>query len=46
MYIRRINMTVNDLINTLESDALKERFNEIYVDPALYRNRNPAIPIQ
>ena len=32
-------MTVNDLINTLDSDALKERFNEIYVDPALYEKQ-------
>ena len=40
MHIQEINdMTANDLINTLDSGALKERFNEIYVDPALYEKQ-------
>ena len=32
-------MTASELINTLNSDALKERFTEIYVDPALYESQ-------
>ena len=32
-------MTTKDLIDKLKSDTLKDRFNEIYVDPALYEKQ-------
>lgn len=32
-------MTTTDLLTLLDSDTLKERFNEIYVDPALYEKQ-------
>ena len=32
-------MNISDLTDILKSDSLKERFNEIYADPAIYEKQ-------